>query len=487
MTEPRQWRSLARAAEIVLQAVKKGEVLVWGHDDLDGIASTAIMLRALEGSNARASYHIPARGSIHYGLDPDVIRTLPGRGTALLLTVDCGITNREEARLAKDLGLAVVVTDHHEPPACLPGADAVVNPKLDDQPRPSPELAGCGVALYLAGCLAGRSGTGWMGRDSQSLAWAALGTVSDRVPLVGENREIVKEGLPALAADPILRRAGEIAGLDVGAGLSPTIIRRKLVPILAYAESEGFRHGTVELLRGNVGPEELAVTRGLLACRDRELEAQFQRLLDEADVTRPYIIAIDETLNPDLLGPLASKLRDRTGKPAVVVSAKGGLLAGECRGFLPFDFVEFLGSMPGVFLQHGGHKQAAGFTVAAGQESRFKRLAVERLEERRGLMSDLLGVQSPEYSFNRLEQAGELARELAHRAPFGPGNPMPTAAFREIRVPTGPSPDGYWLYSRLLSTQDSGAQAGPLDVHIDITHTGEMLLIARGDFESNHG
>lgn len=232
--------------------------MIWGHDDLDGVASTAIMLKALGGIGGQSSYYIPPKSSAIHGLDPGVIKTLASRNTSLLVTVDCGIGNAEEVEMAAGSGMSVVVTDHHELPGVLPRGGAVVNPKIAEKPRPSPELAGCGVALYLSAALAGSSGEAWMESDRESLAWATLGTISDRVPLVAENRWMVRAGLPALAEQPVISRVSEIAGFDLSSGLSPGILRRTLVPLLSMAESEGFSHEIVELLRGDIRPDRIS-------------------------------------------------------------------------------------------------------------------------------------------------------------------------------------------------------------------------------------
>ncbi len=474
--EPARWGPLARAAEAVRGRAAGGAVMVWGHDDLDGITSTAIVLRALGGLNLKSRYHIPPRSSARYGLDPEVVRALPGQGVGVLLTVDCGISNSAEIRTAKDLGLTTVVTDHHELPRELPRADALVNPKLPEEPGPTPELAGCGVALYLAAALELRSGSGWLEQDQESLSWAVLGTVSDRVPLVEENRAIVKMGLPALADNPVIRRVAEFAGFDLSAGLSPAILRRTLVPLLSFAESEGPRHETVELLRGDFRPQRMAEIRNLLEERGRALETQFKRLLAGLDPGPPYILAVDEALSPDMTGALASRLRDETGKPAVVATLKHGLLAGECRGMLPFDFVEFLGSMAHVFLQHGGHKQAAGFTVVQGSEAEFSRLAVREFEARREMIPRPGSETRADYRFKTLAEAAGIAEELADRAPFGPGNPMPKALVEDIRIPRDAPGEGSWALPQLMECRDSGEQAGPLSAFLDVTHSGTLMI-----------
>jgi single-stranded-DNA-specific exonuclease len=471
--EPATWASLERAAGII-QRFSAG-ITVWGHDDLDGITSAAIILRALRRTGRQADYHIPPRSAAHHGLDVRVLEDLLGRGTRLLITVDCGISNRSEVAAAKGLGIKVVVTDHHEPPEEIPGADALVNPKLPEEPRPTPELAGCGVALYLSTLLRGISGGEWLEADDESLAWAALGTVSDRVPLVAENRAIVRAGLSFLAGNRTLSEAAETAGIDLSPGLSPLILRRTLAPLLGQGESEGFRHRTLELLLGKPDPEWIKRSKKMLVQGESELGRQFARLSQNLDPSLPFVLSIDRSLRPEMAGALASRLRDETGCPAVVAAEKGGLLTGECRSLLPFDCVEFLGSMAGLFQQHGGHRQAAGFTVAPGAEEDFARLARDGLERRRGLMSRPQAQPVPKYTFRRLADVLGIKEELAEAAPFGPGNPMPLASFEDACLSAGEDTE-WWPISRLLDNRWGKGRPGPGRAFLDITHAGEIII-----------
>lgn len=472
--EPASWASLARAAAVIQEY--SGGITVWGHDDLDGITASVILLRALRLTGRRADYYIPPRSAAHHGLDVQVLERLSGRGTRLLITVDCGVSNRPEVAAAKKMGIKVVVTDHHQPPDEIPGADALVNPKFPEEPRPTPELAGCGVALYLSAVLRGITGEAWLESCGEDLAWAALGTVSDRVPLAGENRAMVRSGLAALAESRVASQAAGIAGFDLSAGISPMILRRTLVPLLGQGESEGFRHRTAELLLGGADTEWIERSKQLLAQRESELDRHFARLSQNLDSSRPYALVIDRSLRPDMAGALASRLRDGTGGPAVVVAEKEGLLAGECRSLLPFDCVEFLGSMAGVLRQHGGHRQAAGFTVAPGAEGEFARLAGEALDQRRGLMSRSQAPAAPHYTFRRMADALGIREELAEAAPFGPGNPMPLASFQEILLPEAGEEPGWWPISRLLEDQGVDGRPGPRQAFLDISHTGEIII-----------
>lgn len=160
IADPGGWQALATAAEVTADALRRGRgICIWGHDDIDGAAATAILRSALP-SGAGVSYYIPPRSGAHYGLDAEVIDRLAAAGTGLIVTADCGISNAAEADHARAKGVALVITDHHELPSALPLADAVVNPKLGGPGSPGPDLCGAGVALCLAARLTGATGCG---------------------------------------------------------------------------------------------------------------------------------------------------------------------------------------------------------------------------------------------------------------------------------------------------------------------------------------
>lgn len=470
--DPVSWASLIGAAEFIRSFSAPGSVTIWGHDDLDGVASVAILLKALQSIGVKAGYFIPPRTSAHYGLDSEIIRDLSRKGTRLLITVDSGISNWPEVAEAKELSIRVVVTDHHELPDKLPEADCLINPKLNEDPKPTSQLAGCGVAFYMSAALQGFSGEGWMDRDRQALAWASLGTVSDRVPLEGENRLIVSAGLTALAEDRAISETAEIAGFDISSGLSPLILRHTLVPLLGQVESEGFSHPTLDLLMGKVDAPWVKLTRFKMSERQAELERQMERLRQILDPSLPYALAIDSSIKPALAGTLASRLRDETGGPAVVVTRRAGLWAGECRSYLPFDCFEFLSSMSNLFAQYGGHRQAAGFTVAPGAEDDFMKQVRVEMERRRGLMSNISNGNAPKYTFLHPSEVLDIREELSAAAPFGPGNPMPRVTIQNLNLPRE---EPYWPLSRFLDCQVVKG-ASPIQAYIDITHKGEVII-----------
>lgn len=470
--DPRAWTALTAAATVIGKAISERQaVCVWGHDDIDGAAGTAILCSVLR-DKTETVYFIPPRGGSHYGLDKLVIDQLYGSGVGLIVTVDCGISSSAEAEYARSKGMALVITDHHELPAELPQADVVVNPKIREAGAPCADLSGAGVALYLSALISGAGGD-WPGADPLRLAWAALATVSDRVALRGENRAVLKSGLPCLAADPVFAAIAREIGLDLSRGLSHRIVADNFVALLAGAASEGSRHPLVELLNGDVDPAMIRsrweAQREWRAKLLAQTEAKKGRLNPERDSIN---LVVDEQLVPDMIGPLAGRLRDATGYPAVVIGLRNGLHVGECRGSEPFDLSDMLRALNGNFVQAGGHKQAAGFTVKPDKLGETLVAIEEYAENHKGQIQGAKPTTVIAYRFERPGDVLAVAAELAGSAPYGPGTPEPVC---EIAALPGSCETGesYWL-DDLMAMKDTGSRAATAS--IDVTHTGKIAL-----------
>jgi single-stranded-DNA-specific exonuclease len=471
---PAEWASLQKAAQVINRACREKRIIaVWGHDDIDGIASTAILLDALRGRD-EAIYYIPPKSATHYGLDREVIDQLLAKGASLLITVDSGISSVDEAEYAASKGLDLIITDHHELPARLPRALCLLNPKVPEGVRPCPDLAGAGVALYLAAALDGESSDDWLEKQPHRTAWAALASITDRVPLTGENWHIVRTGLGFIEADPVFGRLNELLGISSEQGLSPRMISQTYVSLLSSGASQGFRHETLELLQGDFDPghwKELYSEEQLWLNR---MEDQVAAKTDAALADpNPLKVLADEQMPWSLAGPVAGGVRDRTGHPVVILGRKNGLLTGECRGFEPFDFVALLNELKGFFLQHGGHKPAAGFTVAEGREKDL----IEALRKY-GLKNQALILKARpsdkiDHKFVRLDETAALLPEILSRAPFGPANRPPVCQFENLFLPRYSQPgDRYWLKYLLASQKNQDFINCKCRCTLDVTHKG---------------
>ncbi len=475
--KPPEWQALTQAVAIIKESVAKGDRLaIWGHDDLDGIASTAIMLDALKGKT-EAIYYIPPKHGVHYGLDEKIIDQLINRQVKLLITVDGGISNFDEAEYCRDKGLSLIITDHHELPDRLPRASVVLNPKIGGIGVPYANLAGAGVALFLSEALSATEGEA-LRVQAKRLAWAALATVSDRVPLLDDNRIILRKGLPAIAGDRELNRAAKLMELDMSRGLSARIIQDSFVGLFSASVSEGFGHPMVEFLSGEWNEEYLS---GLWLKQFRwkeELGSFFESALNKSTGRGNGIAVLVEYHLPlDMIGPLAGAVRDSLGSPVVVIGKKGDYLVGECRGYLPFDFVDMMKTMKPAFVQFGGHKQAAGFTIKPEMLDSLVSEIGRYSSEHVSLISDSRPKAAVEMKVDTLDEIYDKRSDLMARAPFGAHNPAPVCRVRKVCLPPGPKRRGYYWLDELTKPASQGCLCTDDALFsIDITHTGEIVL-----------
>lgn len=478
LTDPRGWGSLQRAGELIRQACQNGKKLaVWGHDDIDGIASTLILLDALK-NRTDPIYYIPPKLSGHYGLDQKVMDQLLEMRVGLLVTVDSGISSFHEAEYARQRGMQLIITDHHELPKDLPPADCLVNPKIAEASRASADLAGAGVALYLAAAIDGLEGDNWLDKSQPRAGWATLATISDRVPMRSDNWHIVRSGLQWLEDDPALVWLNELLGISNPHGLSPRMVSETYVGLLSSGTSEGFAHPTVELFRGRREPsrwQELYSAEQLWLNRlEDETAARGRQASQDAS---PIKLVVDRNLPWSLVGPVAGGVRDRTGHPAVVLGVKGGLTAGECRGFEPFDFVAMLNEMREMFLQYGGHKQAAGFTLKPGRDDEFAE-AIKRYGQRNAGL--ILRAKPDSGASLKLKDIIGLEGQLpaiGEQSPYGPGHRPPLCQFSALRLPEyAQVKDRFW-YNYLAANRNNTEFPEYLCLaRVDATNRGDVYL-----------
>jgi single-stranded-DNA-specific exonuclease len=447
--DPMMLADMPVAVERILAAIERKErIAIHGDYDVDGVTSTVILRRALELLGADVVHFIPERLKDGYGLQPAALERLHADGIALVISVDCGIRGAEAARRAKELGLDLIITDHHEPDTELPDAVAVINPKRHDCVYPDKNLAGVGVALKLVQALCRRSG-----RDSWLpgfLKVAAIGTLADVVPLVGENRVIAKLGLDLLSRGPHkvgLRSLLEIAGLtgktidsyhisflvaprvNAAGRMSTPDIATRLLLASDEAMGEEVRALALQLDGENVRRQE----------EEAEILAAAKKIVQtDPDIgARTVLVVAGESWHRGVIGIVASKLVDAFHRPAIVLSIEDGVAHGSCRSVPHFDMLGALERCAPLFIRFGGHKQAAGLTMGASRVSEL-RLAVNEVAD------ETLG---PEELMPRLRIDGDLtfrgitggvAAGVAALAPFGAGNPRPVFSARRVEIVDGP-------------------------------------------------
>src|SRR6185312_3118828 len=367
------------AVERILAAIERKErIAVHGDYDVDGVTSTVILRRALEMLGADVVHFIPERLKDGYGLQPAAIERLHAEGVALIVSVDCGIRGADAARRARELGVDLIITDHHEPDTELPPALAVIIPKRHDCTYPDKYLAGVGVALKLVQALCRRAG-----RENLLPGFikvAAIGTLADVVPLVGENRVIAKLGLDLLTKGP--HKVGLRALLDVSGLAGKTIDSYHIGFMVAPRVNAAGRMSTPDLAaRLLLANDETMAdeARGLAQQLDGEnvkrqeeeagiLAAAKKIVQTDPDVgARSVLVVAGDGWHRGVIGIVASKLVDAFHRPAIVLSIDGDLAHGSCRSIPHFDLLAALERCADLLVRFGGHKQAAGLILEAAR------------------------------------------------------------------------------------------------------------------------
>ncbi len=429
---------LDRAVARLRRALAARErIVVYGDYDVDGITGAAILVRAFRQLGVVVAAYIPDRYEEGYGLNEAAIRKLAADGTKVILSVDCGVTAVREAETARELGIDLIVTDHHHPPAELPRAYALVNPRRPGDPSLDKDLAGAGVALMLARALLGD--VGYALRQDELLQLVALATVADVVPLRAMNRALVRRGLEALNRAPLVGVRGlvERAGLklgrvgagDVGYALGPRLNAagriadaEEALRLLLTEDAEEAKTLADHLEQRNVERQELTrqVVKG---ARERAAERP------DAWAT----VVADPDWPAGIVGLAASRLVEDSGRPAVVIAVSGAEGKGSCRSISSLHIAEALDECDDLLIKHGGHAMAAGFSLPAERIPAF----VDRLD---AVVRRRLGGVRPVPSLRvdaEIEPdalTARLALELADLEPCGAGNPRPHLLVRNVRV-----------------------------------------------------
>jgi len=448
LPDPDVLRDMDRAAGRRAEAVRAGEpIAVFGDYDVDGATSTALLARYLRSVGAPVLTHIPDRRKEGYGPNAPALERLAREGARVVVTVDCGTTAFGPLDAAAALGLDVVVLDHHAAEPRLPRACAVVNPNRLDQPAGLGQLAACGVtflalvalnrALRAAGRFAGRGGEPDL---IGLLDLVALGTVCDVVPLTGLNRAFVAQGLKVMArrSNPGLRALADAAG--VAERIDAWHLGFLLGPRINAAGRIGQADAGTRLLATDDPAEAAALARRLDTDNtDRKaieaaVLAEATTQLDAADDAGTVLLAAGEGWHPGVVGLVAGRLRERYNRPVCIVALDGGIGTGSGRSIPEVDLGAAVveARRAGLLMSGGGHRMAAGFTVAAPQL---------------GALAEFLDTQAARHldgpPVPRLELDGalspggaglELAAALERLGPYGAGNPEPVLALQNARV-----------------------------------------------------
>jgi single-stranded-DNA-specific exonuclease len=449
LLDPFLLTDMDRAVKRLLSAIAGRErIAIHGDYDVDGITSTVILRRALELLGANVGHFIPERLTDGYGLQAATIERLHGEGVRLIVSVDCGIRGAEAARRARDLGVDLIITDHHEPDTELPCALAIVNPRRHDCTYPDKNLAGVGVALKLVQALCAKTDRPqWL---PGFVKIAAIGTLADVVPLVGENRVIAKLGLQMLTRGP--HKVGLRALLDASGLTGKTIDSYHIGFMVAPRINAAGRMSTPDIAtrlllasddamadEARALAEQLESENTRRRQEDQDILAKARKIVEsDPEVgSRAVLVVAGEGWHRGVIGIVASKLVDAFYRPAIVLSIDGEITHGSCRSIPGFNMLGALESCATMLGRFGGHKQAAGLQIESTRIREFRHAINEHAE----------AILTPDDLRPRLWLDGPLAfgaitdrvvSEFSTLAPFGPGNPRPKFYTGPVEIVDGP-------------------------------------------------
>jgi len=412
-------------------------IAIYGDFDTDGITATILLVQGISRLGGNVVPYLPHRLNEGHGVKTPVLEKLRQQGISLVITVDCGITALAEVKKAQRKGLDIIITDHHTPPDTIPPAVAVVNPKLPGSRYPFLELAGVGVAFKFLQALLQSIGKE-EGLDDL-LDLVALGTIADVMPLVGENRYLVKQGLRLLNDKPRtgIRGMANQANLTIGS-LDAESISWVIAPRLNTTGRLGHAMPSYQLLITESADEARQLSLWL-----EQKNAERQRMTSEviskardqilAEGVAPVLIASDEEFPAGVIGLAAGRLREEFYRPAVVIKPGKQTSIGSCRSIPEFNITQALQQCQSFLSQFGGHPQAAGFTLPTKDLPRLKE-ALIRIATTTLAGIDLRPHLDIDAEVTLAELAGETFHSLQKLAPFGKGNPVPTFISRKLEV-----------------------------------------------------
>ncbi len=482
LPDPFLFRDMERAVQRIVRAVEEGEpVVAYGDYDVDGVSSAAQLVSFLRAVGARADWYVPHRLREGYGLNAEALERLRGQGAGLVVALDCGIGAVAEVDRAAALGLDVVVVDHHRPSPELPRAVAVLNPLQPDCAFPEKRLAAAGVTFFLLMALRrrlrerGRFGPARPEPNLRAfLDLVALGTVADVVPLLGVNRRLVREGLVELdrTRRPGIRALCDVAGLDPQLPLTAGQVGFRLAPRLNAAGRLDDAGLSVRLLLAEEWGDAVRLAReldreneqrrALEASLTAEAMAQAEGRLASASPPKALVLS-GEGWHPGVVGIVASRVVERTGRPALLLGLEGELARGSGRSLAGFDLHAAVAEAGDLLDRFGGHRMAVGLQLPRSKlpalRARLEAAAAERLSDE--LLGPSCHVDLP---IDAAEIDERLAGDLGRLAPFGAGNPEPVFAAFGVRGK-----------ARLLAAKAEGAEP-----HLKVELGGRLTGIGFG-------
>ncbi len=453
LRDPDELPGVNAAADRIMAAIAGARrIVIYGDYDVDGMSGTALLYLCLKMLSAEVSYFVPNRIEDGYGLNSDSLRMLAGRGAQLILTVDCGVASCAEAEVARELGLELVITDHHEIPAKLPAAAAIVHPALPSSAYPFAGLCGAGVAFKLAWALCQRAsqskkvGPRMKSFLIEAMGFVALATVADVVPLVDENRILVRHGLASLRESPGLGLAAlmKLTGVDQKPVLSSEDIAFMLAPRLNAAGRLGQATLGIELLTTDSAERASALAayldelngsresleRSIYLAANKQATADFDPHEDAA------LVLADRGWHPGVIGIVASRLAEKFHRPVVLIAFDPlgiKLGVGSARSVPGFNLHAAFEACSEHLVSHGGHAAAAGLKI---EESRLEAFRCEFRDYVAAELSASARVAElridAEVPFSALTSSA--VDDIERLAPFGHCNPRPLLCTSDVTL-----------------------------------------------------
>ena len=424
----------------ILQAIERKErIVIYGDYDVDGVTSSALLTQLLRAYDADVDVYIPNRFSEGYGLNKDALTQLAKDDVNLVITVDCGIRSLDEVEHARDLGLDLIVTDHHHPGEILPNALAVINPKQEGDSYPEKMLAGVGIAYKIAQALLEKKPSNNLTPD-HLLDLVALGTVADLAPLEGENHALVRKGLRVMqnaqrqGLVSLAAVAGvnikEVNAMNIGFSLGPRLnaAGRLDSALSAYellVEDNFMQTGEMAQALEMQNQERQKITR--------EMQEVSEMIALATDKDALLLFAASPDFNPGVVGLAASRLADRHYRPAIVGHVDEKTTVCSCRSISEFHITDALDECADLLVRHGGHAAAAGFTIRNENVGAFlKRMREIAAEKLAGV--DLRPVLVADMELALESLSFEMLEHLHYLEPTGYGNPRPVFVSRNLGV-----------------------------------------------------
>ena len=451
MADPMLLKDMDRALQIILKAIEnRDKITIYGDYDADGLTGTALLINFFSSLGLAVSFYIPSRLNEGYGLNKQAIENIVQSGTGLIITVDCGISNNEEILLAMNSGVRVVVTDHHETPDNFQARCPVINPHQADCCFPFKDLAGVGVAFFLA--VAIRSALREKGRFRDRpepdlkdyLDLVALGTVADRVPLLDQNRILVKSGMEIMAKTrwPGIRAMKDVAG--VSSEISSDDLAFRLAPRLNAPGRMGNPHTALKILTVK-NPSKARDLASEIDTANRERQVVERDILNQIETMmsttkgmedlRTLVLA-GSNWHKGVLGIVASRLVDRYHRPSLVFNIQDEIATGSGRSIDGFNLYNALSQTGHLFEKFGGHAHAAGFTMKASNIDLLRREFEDLARSGEYGLKD--GDMIPSFDVDAEiffeDITPEMVRQIMVLSPFGEANPEPLILARSLEV-----------------------------------------------------